>query len=138
MGNGGRSVLPGPGTGGGALAALADLGAVLWPVATAFGGVVSMLFVWFMYHLLGLCLGVCQAGLLRAGRFRGWFLWPLVSGLSWVIALQPWFMITSATSTSTGANAVSHGVGWVLVLVCYSISTGLALRWMGRRPASVA
>lgn len=112
--------------------------AVLWPFATATGGAVSTVFIWFMYHLLGLCLGVCQAGLLGAGRFRAWFLWPLVSGLSWGLALQGWFLITSLSSASTGVNTVSHGVGWVLVLVCYSISTGLALQWMGRRPAAAA
>jgi hypothetical protein len=112
--------------------------AVLWPMATAMGWVASTVFAWFMYHLLGLCLGVCQAGLLGVGRFRGWFLWPLVSGLSWGLALQGWFLITSLSSTSTVVNTVSHGVGWVLALVCYSISTGLALKWMGRRPATAA
>lgn len=109
-------------------------GTVLWPVATALGGIVSMSSAWFMYWLMGLGFGGFQAGLLRAGHFRGWFLWPLVSGLSWGCALLASSMISPMISGSPGPNAVSNRVGWVLVLVCYSVSTGLALHWMGRRP----
>lgn len=110
--------------------------AILWPVATAFGGVLSVGFGWFLYFGVGLCLGVCQAGLLGAARFRWWFLWPVISGLSWLsVLVVPWaftLLFPTPVSSVDSASILSLAMG----LIGYAFSTGLALQWMGRRSAT--
>jgi hypothetical protein len=109
--------------------------AILWPVATTFGGILSVGFGWFLYLGVGLCVGVCQAGLLAAARFRWWFLWPVISGLSWLLAVIVSLALPLVLPTPTGSDGptlLSCAVG----LVGHAFSTGLALQWMGRRPAT--
>jgi hypothetical protein len=103
---------------------------VLWPLATAAGFPLSTkVFGWFLYPLLGLGFGLVQSGLLAAGGFRRWILWPVISGASWFSALMVWEL---------GLRNVfpQDPAAWVWVVFAYALGTGLALRWMGRRPRS--
>jgi hypothetical protein len=101
---------------------------VLWPLATAAGFPLStMVFGWFLYPLLGLGFGLVQSGLLAAGGFRRWLLWPVISGASWFSALM-------ASELALGNGFKQDPTAWVWVVFVYALGTGLALRWMGRRP----
>lgn len=105
---------------------------ILWPLATALGFALSTVFVWFMHAALGLCLGICQAGLLAAGRFRGWLLWPLVSGASWLSVLSASAFVAGAIEAMTGNRGAHNRFVVVLPLLGHALGTGAALRWMGR------
>jgi hypothetical protein len=110
---------------------------ILWPLATASGFVLSMPFAWFLYHFLGLGFGLGQAGLLAAGGIRGWLLWPVISGASWFSGLMTWGLGIRKVFPQDPTDRATDGLTWVWVLLVYALGTGLALRWMGRRPTSV-
>lgn len=112
--------------------------ALLWPLATALGFTLSTVLVWFMYLGLGAGFGLCQAGLLAAGRVRGCFLWPMISGASWLSGLAAWGLFERARSTLGDSGRPSPGVALAVVVLPYALGTGLAWRWMGRRPLSTA
>lgn len=107
----------------------------LWPVATGLGFVLSMALAWFTYVAMGLCLGLCQAALLAAGRFRGGWLWPLASGLSWGSALLAWGSIAPYLAPSHPQAGSIDPLGYAQSVLVYALGTGWALRWMARRPA---
>lgn len=109
--------------------------ALLWPLVTTLGFALSMVFVWFIYIALGGCFGLCQAGLLAAGRVRGWFLWPMISGASWWAGLAAWVLFERARAMLGDAGPPCHGLAVAVVLLPYALGTGLALRWMDRRSA---
>jgi hypothetical protein len=108
---------------------------VLWPLATAAGMPLSTgVFGWFLYPLLGLGFGLAQSGLLAAGGFRRWLLWPVISGASWFSALMAWGLGLRKVFPQDTTDRDTDGLTWVWVVFVYALGTGLALRWMGRRP----
>jgi hypothetical protein len=108
---------------------------LLWPFATALGFKLSMVLVWFIFFALGGCFGLCQAGLLAAGRVRGWFLWPIISGASWVVGLVALMLLEKARVTFSDSDRPSPDFALLIMLLPYAFGTGMALHfWMGRPP----
>lgn len=107
---------------------------ILWPLATESGHLLSMRFGWFVYYFLGLGFGLGQAGLLAAAGFRGWLLWPVISGASWLLPLMIWSLGIRTIIPHESTERDTEGLTWVWVLWVYALGTGLALRWMARRP----
>lgn len=112
---------------------------LLWPFATALGFKLSMVLVWFMFFALGGCFGLCQAGLLAAGRFRGWFLWPMISAFSWLVGVALTMIFEKLHAIFTPTPRPAYEVVLLLMLLPYALGTGMALHfWMGRPPPPTA
>lgn len=109
---------------------------ILWPLATACGFVSSMILGWFTYFGFGFFSGVFQTGLLAAGRFRFFWLWPWISGGVWLLAFLGYLAIIEGSKLSLSVSAgLLGGLVFSMTLLVYALLTGLALRWMDRRTA---
>jgi len=61
-------------------------------------------------------------------------LWPVISGASWLSALMIWSLGIRTIFPHESIERDTEGLTWVWVLWVYALGTGLALRWMARRP----
>jgi len=92
-----------------------------------------------MSIVLGGCFGLCQAGLLAAGRVREWFLWPMISGASWVLGLVAFMLFEKVRVTLSDSNRPGPDFTLLIMVLPYAFGTGMALHfWLGHRPSSTA